>query len=126
MRPPPLRVCGGLAEERLTCSKATPGGGLAQDITRVVANIPYQISSPLIDVITRYHRNPNTTPLQDVVMLVQEEFAERVVMEYRATSVRWAWWWRWILTPIWASACHLTPSRHAQSAFTPVADDAPR
>ena len=30
------------------------------DITRVVANIPYQISSPLIDVITRQHRNPHT------------------------------------------------------------------
>ena len=54
------------------------------DITRVVANIPYQISSPLIDVITRYHRNPKTTPLQDIVMLVQEEFAERVVMEYES------------------------------------------
>ena len=39
---------------------------------------------PLIDVITRYHRNPNTTPLQDIVMLVQEEFAERVVMEYES------------------------------------------
>jgi 16S rRNA A1518/A1519 N6-dimethyltransferase RsmA/KsgA/DIM1 with predicted DNA glycosylase/AP lyase activity len=49
-----------------------------------VANIPYQISSPLIDVITRYHRNPNTTPLLDIVMLVQEEFAERVVMEYES------------------------------------------
>jgi len=54
------------------------------DLTRVVANIPYQISSPLIDVITRYHRNPKTTPLQDIVMLVQEEFAERVVMEYES------------------------------------------
>ena len=74
-----------LAEERLTLLE---GDALQvawpKDITRVVANIPYQISSPLIDVITRYHRNPNTTPLQDVVMLVQEEFAERVVMEYES------------------------------------------
>jgi 16S rRNA (adenine1518-N6/adenine1519-N6)-dimethyltransferase len=54
------------------------------DITRVVANIPYQISSPLIDVITRQHRNPHTAPLHDIVMLVQEEFAERVVMEYES------------------------------------------
>lgn len=54
------------------------------DITRIVANIPYQISSPLIDVLTRHHRNPNTAPLQDIVMLVQEEFAERVVMEYES------------------------------------------
>ena len=58
--------------------------GWPKDITRVVANIPYQISSPLIDVITRQHRNPNTVPLQDIVILVQEEFAERVVMEYES------------------------------------------
>ena len=74
-----------LAEERLTLLE---GDALQvawpKDISRVVANIPYQISSPLIDVITRYHRNPNTTPLQDIVMLVQEEFAERVVMEYES------------------------------------------
>ena len=74
-----------LAEERLTLLEGDAlQVALPKDITRVVANIPYQISSPLIDVITRYHRNPNTTPLQDVVMLVQEEFAERVVMEYES------------------------------------------
>lgn len=55
-----------------------------EDITRIVANIPYQISSPLIDVITRHHRNPKTLPLEDIVLLVQEEFAERVVMEYES------------------------------------------
>ena len=54
------------------------------DISRLVANIPYQISSPLIDAITRHHRNPTTDPLRDVVVLVQEEFAERVVMEYES------------------------------------------
>ena len=55
-----------------------------KDITKVVANIPYQISSPLIDQITRHHRNPHTQSLTDVVILVQEEFAERVVMEYES------------------------------------------
>ena len=54
------------------------------DISRLVANIPYQISSPLIDAITRHHRNPTTDPLRDVMVLVQEEFAERVVMEYES------------------------------------------
>ncbi|MAJ01483.1 MAG: ribosomal RNA small subunit methyltransferase A [Euryarchaeota archaeon] len=54
------------------------------DITRIVANIPYQISSPLIDELTRHHRNPHTKPLDCIVMLVQEEFAERVVMEYES------------------------------------------
>ena len=42
---------------------------------KVVANIPYQISSPLIDVITR------TNSIDYVVILVQEEFAERLVVE---------------------------------------------
>lgn len=55
-----------------------------EDITKVVANIPYQISSPLIDRITKAHRHPHSEPFQTVVMLVQEEFAERVVMEYES------------------------------------------
>ena len=45
---------------------------------KVVANIPYQISSPLIDVITR------TPSIEEVVILVQEEFAERLVVEWES------------------------------------------
>ena len=45
---------------------------------KVVANIPYQISSPLIDVITR------TNSIDYVVILVQEEFAERLVVEWES------------------------------------------
>ena len=45
---------------------------------KVVANIPYQISSPLIDVITR------TQSIEHVVILVQEEFAERLVVEWES------------------------------------------
>ena len=45
---------------------------------KVVANIPYQISSPLIDVITR------TNSIDYVVILVQEEFAERLVVEWKS------------------------------------------
>ena len=45
---------------------------------KVVANIPYQISSPLIDVITR------TPSIGEVVILVQEEFAERLVVEWES------------------------------------------
>ena len=45
---------------------------------KVVANIPYQISSPLIDVITR------TQSIDYVVILVQEEFAERLVVEWES------------------------------------------
>lgn len=53
-----------------------------QDLTKVVANIPYQISSPLIELLTRHLRNPKSEEITDVVMLVQEEFAMRLVMEY--------------------------------------------
>tara|TARA_B100000459_G_scaffold69533_1_gene38441 strand:- start:10428 stop:11303 length:876 start_codon:yes stop_codon:yes gene_type:complete len=53
-------------------------------ITKVVANIPYQISSPLVDELTRHLRNPRTEDIQKVVLLVQEEFAERLVMEYES------------------------------------------
>jgi 16S rRNA (adenine1518-N6/adenine1519-N6)-dimethyltransferase len=45
---------------------------------KVVANIPYQISSPLIDIITR------TPSIEQVVILVQEEFAERLVVEWES------------------------------------------
>jgi len=54
------------------------------DVTKLVANIPYQISSPLIDRITKAHRHPHSEPFETAVMLVQEEFAERVVMEYES------------------------------------------
>ena len=54
------------------------------DVDKVVANIPYQISSPLIEHLTRYLRNPRTSELNHVVLLVQEEFAERLVMEYES------------------------------------------
>jgi len=45
---------------------------------KVIANIPYQISSPLIDVITR------NQSIDYVVILVQEEFAERLVVEWES------------------------------------------
>lgn len=54
------------------------------DVDKMVANIPYQISSPLIELLTRYLRNPRTSNLDHVVLLVQEEFAERLVMEYES------------------------------------------
>ena len=55
-----------------------------KDITKIVANIPYQISSPLIEQTTRYHRNPRTSSIEAAVLLVQEEFAERLTMEYES------------------------------------------
>ena len=52
------------------------------NISKIVANIPYQISSPLIDKMTKHIRDINTDNLECALLLVQEEFAERMVMEY--------------------------------------------
>ena len=48
------------------------------EITHVIANIPYQISSPLIERLLKHHRSGRG--LQVVVLLLQEEFAERLAM----------------------------------------------
>ena len=53
------------------------------NITKVIANIPYQISSPLIELLTRYLRS-KWHNLVKVILLVQEEFAERLVMAYES------------------------------------------
>ena len=47
-------------------------------IDAVVSNIPYQISSPLIDALEK-HRQRHGAP-DVVVLLVQEEFAERLTL----------------------------------------------
>tara|TARA_B100001094_G_C18163980_1_gene790950 strand:+ start:49 stop:957 length:909 start_codon:yes stop_codon:yes gene_type:complete len=46
-------------------------------ITHVISNLPYQISSPIIDRITKYH---SAVPIQLSILLVQEEFAHRMAM----------------------------------------------
>jgi 16S rRNA (adenine1518-N6/adenine1519-N6)-dimethyltransferase len=52
-----------------------------QSITKIVANIPYQISSPLIEKITKFNAL-NETSLQSVVLMVQQEFAQRLTMRH--------------------------------------------
>ena len=54
------------------------------DVTKVIANIPYQISSPLVDRLTKQLRSTWNECLIKVILLVQEEFAERLVMEYES------------------------------------------
>ena len=49
-----------------------------EDITHVIANIPYSISSPLLERIQRHH---SANPFRSIVLLVQEEFAERMSMK---------------------------------------------
>ena len=53
------------------------------NITKVVANIPYQISSPLIEKLTR-HLKEHEGVLQRVVLMVQHEFGQRLSMNHPA------------------------------------------
>ncbi len=53
------------------------------DITKVVANIPYQISSPLIEKLTR-HQKEHPDILTHVVLMVQLEFGQRLSMKHPA------------------------------------------
>tara|TARA_Y100001960_G_C14706607_1_gene844637 strand:+ start:613 stop:1002 length:390 start_codon:yes stop_codon:yes gene_type:complete len=46
-------------------------------ITHVISNLPYQISSPIINRITSYNASEN---IQLAILLVQEEFAHRMAM----------------------------------------------
>ena len=52
-----------------------------QSITKIVANIPYQISSPLIEKITKFNLL-NETSLDSVVLMVQLEFAQRLTLRH--------------------------------------------
>ena len=47
------------------------------DLTHIVANLPYQISSPVLERIQKHHAQHN---LNGITLLVQEEFAERMAM----------------------------------------------
>ncbi len=49
-----------------------------EGITHIVSNLPYQISSPVLDRIQKYH---SKNQLQGISLLVQEEFAERMAMK---------------------------------------------
>ena len=46
-------------------------------ITHVISNLPYQISSPIIERITRYNASEE---IRLAIILVQEEFAHRMAM----------------------------------------------
>ena len=59
-------------EEADAVSERWPKG-----ITHVISNLPYQISSPIVDRITKYH---SVEPIQLSILLVQEEFAQRMAM----------------------------------------------
>ena len=59
-------------EEADAVSQRWPKG-----ITHVISNLPYQISSPIVDRITKYH---SSEAIRLSILLVQEEFAQRMAM----------------------------------------------
>jgi len=50
----------------------------AQPATKVVANIPYNITGPLLERLVGRLDEPATPPYQRLVLMVQEEVAERI------------------------------------------------
>ncbi|MAM99321.1 MAG: ribosomal RNA small subunit methyltransferase A [Euryarchaeota archaeon] len=54
-----------------------------ENATHVVANIPYQISSPLLGRIQKHH---SQYPFTSVVLLVQDEFADRMMNNRNDTA----------------------------------------
>ncbi len=52
-------------------------GNWPNNITHIISNLPYQISSPVLEKIQNYHM---INPLSIIILLVQDEFAERMAM----------------------------------------------
>ena len=48
-----------------------------EGLTHVISNLPYQISSPILERIRDYH---SRNPIMAAILLVQEEFADRMAM----------------------------------------------
>ncbi|MFH7026807.1 MAG: 16S rRNA (adenine(1518)-N(6)/adenine(1519)-N(6))-dimethyltransferase RsmA [Heteroscytonema crispum UTEX LB 1556] len=64
-----------------------------QNPNKVVANIPYNITGPIIEKLLGTIANPNPEPLESIVLLVQKEVAERLYAKpgsrtFGALSVR--------------------------------------
>ncbi|MFN6562631.1 MAG: 16S rRNA (adenine(1518)-N(6)/adenine(1519)-N(6))-dimethyltransferase RsmA [Nostoc sp. ChiSLP01] len=64
-----------------------------QKQNKVVANIPYNITGPIIEKLLGTIANPNPEPFESIVLLVQKEVAERLYAEagskaFGALSVR--------------------------------------
>ncbi|MEM9925622.1 MAG: 16S rRNA (adenine(1518)-N(6)/adenine(1519)-N(6))-dimethyltransferase RsmA [Cyanobacteria bacterium P01_D01_bin.50] len=57
-----------------------------QNQNKVVANIPYNITGPIIEKLLGKIGNPNPEPYDLIVLLVQKEVAERIVAKPGRTS----------------------------------------
>ncbi len=66
---------------------------LSSPIDKVIANIPYNITGPILELLLGSIAQPNPSPYQSIVLLVQKELAERIVAHpgsssYAALSLR--------------------------------------
>ncbi len=64
-----------------------------QKLNKIVANIPYNITGPILERVLGTITHPNPNPYETIVLLVQKEIAERVQAKpgskiYGALSVR--------------------------------------
>ncbi|MBV6621476.1 MAG: 16S rRNA (adenine(1518)-N(6)/adenine(1519)-N(6))-dimethyltransferase RsmA [Rivularia sp. (in: Bacteria)] len=57
-----------------------------QNQNKVVANIPYNITGPIIEKLLGKIGNPNPEPYESIVLLVQKEVAQRIVAKPGRTS----------------------------------------
>ncbi|BAZ08030.1 16S rRNA (adenine(1518)-N(6)/adenine(1519)-N(6))-dimethyltransferase RsmA [Calothrix sp. NIES-3974] len=55
------------------------GVGIRKRVNKVVANIPYNITGPIIEKLLGRISSPNPYPYETIVLLVQKEVAERLV-----------------------------------------------
>ena len=78
------RVFTGLGDRFLLSHVDALSAEWPEDTTHVIANIPYGISSPILDRIQKHHQK---NPLKSVVLLVQEEFSERMSMNSGPRSI---------------------------------------
>ena len=53
-------------------------GNWPNDISHIISNLPYQISSPVLEKIQNHHL---INPMSIIILLVQDEFAERMAMK---------------------------------------------
>ena len=53
-------------------------GNWPSDFTHLISNLPYQISSPVLEKIQNHHL---INPISIIILLVQDEFAERMAMK---------------------------------------------
>ncbi|MEO0735787.1 MAG: rRNA adenine dimethyltransferase family protein, partial [Cyanobacteria bacterium J06649_12] len=49
-----------------------------QSLNKVVANIPYYITGPILEKLLGRIRQPNPQPYESIVLMVQKEIAERL------------------------------------------------